>query len=109
MISDAAFAAMKPNAVVINIGRGPVIDQAALVRALDCKEDQRCGLWMYSRKSRSRTGDPIYKFENVLVSPHCADQTTDWLQHAMQFFLLQYERFCKGQPLENVVQKHLGY
>ena len=43
MISDAAFAAMKPNAVVINIGRGPVIDQAALVRALRGTENQRRG------------------------------------------------------------------
>lgn len=108
MISDAAFAAMKPNAVVINIGRGPVIDQAALVRALNEKRIKGAGLDVFE-KEPIPDGDPIYKFENVLVSPHCADHTKDWLNDAMRFFLAQYQRFAKGEPLENVVQKHLGY
>jgi phosphoglycerate dehydrogenase-like enzyme len=99
---------MKPNAVVTNIGRGPVIDQAALVRALTEKKIKGAALDVFEEEPIP-TGDPIYTFENVLVSPHCADQTTVWLQHAMQFFLLQYERFSKGQPLENIVEKHLGY
>lgn len=108
MISDAAFAAMKPNAVVINIGRGPVIDQAALVRALNEKRIKGAGLDVFEQEPIP-AGDPIYKFENVLVSPHCADHTKDWLNDAIRFFLRQYERFSNGQPLENVVQKHLGY
>jgi phosphoglycerate dehydrogenase-like enzyme len=107
-ISDAAFAAMKPNAVVINIGRGPVIDQAALVRALKAGRIKGAGLDVFEQEPIPK-GDPIYKFENVLVSPHCADHTKDWLTQAMRFFLLQYERFSNGQPLENIVQKHLGY
>ena len=108
MISDAAFAAMKPNAVVINIGRGPVIDQAALVRALTEKRIKGAGLDVFEQEPIP-PGDPIYKLENVLISPHCADHTRDWLNQAMRFFLVQYERFCKGQPLENIVEKHLGY
>ena len=54
-------------------------------------------------------GDPIYKLENVLISPHCADHTKDWLNDAMRFFIQQYDRFRTGQPLENIVEKHLGY
>lgn len=108
LISDSAFASMKPNAVVINIGRGPVIHQAALVRALVEKRIKGAGLDVFEQEPIP-PGDPIYKFENVLVSPHCADHTRDWLNQAMQFFLSQYERFCKGQPLENIVEKHLGY
>jgi phosphoglycerate dehydrogenase-like enzyme len=107
-INDAAFAAMKPNAVVINIGRGPVIDQAALVRALSAGRIKGAGLDVFEQEPIP-AGDPIYKFENVLVSPHCADHTKDWLNQAMRFFLRQYERFSNGQPLENIVQKHLGY
>ena len=64
---------------------------------------------MSSSRSRFPPGDPIYKFENVLVSPHCADQTKTWLRQAMRFFLQQYDRFSTGQPLENIVEKHLGY
>ncbi len=108
MIGDAAFAAMKPNAVVINIGRGPVIDQAALVRALADRKIKGAGLDVFELEPIP-PGDPIYKLENILISPHCADHTRDWLNHAMRFFLAQYQRFSKGQPLANIIDKHLGY
>ena len=47
--------------------------------------------------------------KNVLLSPHCADHTPGWLDRAMEFFLDNFERFRKGEPLENVVDKHAGY
>jgi phosphoglycerate dehydrogenase-like enzyme len=108
MISDAAFAAMKPSAVLINVGRGPVVDQAALVRALEQKKIRGAGLDVFEHEPIP-AGDPIWSFENVLVSPHCADHTRDWLNDAMRFFLAQYERFRKGEPLRNIVEKRLGY
>jgi phosphoglycerate dehydrogenase-like enzyme len=108
MIGEAQFAAMKPGAVMINIGRGPVIDQAAMVRALSERRIKGAGLDVFEHEPIP-PGDPIYKLENVLISPHCADHTADWLDQAMQFFLEQYERFSSGQPLRNVVEKHLGY
>jgi phosphoglycerate dehydrogenase-like enzyme len=108
MIGEAAFAAMKPNAVVINIGRGPVIDQAALVRALTQGRIKGAGLDVFEHEPIP-ADDSIWKLDNVLISPHCADHTADWLDQAMQFFLAQYQRFSSGQPLQNVVEKHLGY
>jgi len=54
-------------------------------------------------------GDPMYRLDNVLLSPHCADHTAEWLNHAMRVFLEQYRRFTRGEPLENVVDKNLGY
>jgi phosphoglycerate dehydrogenase-like enzyme len=108
MISDAQFAAMKPNAVVINVGRGPVIDEAALVRALTAKRIRGAGLDVFEKEPLP-PGDPMYKLENVLLSPHCADHTKDWLNDAMRFFLEQDRRFANGEPLENVVNKTLGY
>jgi phosphoglycerate dehydrogenase-like enzyme len=108
MISDAQFAAMKPTAVVINIGRGPVIDQAAMVRALTAKRIKGAGLDVFEVEPLP-PGDPMYKLENVLLSPHCADHTAQWLNQAMQFFLEQDRRFANGEALENVVTKSLGY
>ncbi len=108
MISDAQFAAMKPNAVVINVGRGPVIDQAAMVRALVQRRIRGAGLDVFEEEPIP-AGDPTWKLDNVLISPHCADHTRDWLNDAMCFFLRLYSRFEKGEPLENTVQKHLGY
>ena len=54
-------------------------------------------------------GHPFYKLENVLLSPHCADHTPDWLDNAMRFFIEQFTRFRKGEPLLNIVDKKLGY
>jgi phosphoglycerate dehydrogenase-like enzyme len=108
MINDAAFAAMKPTAVVINIGRGPVIDQEAMVRALTEKRIKGAGLDVFEQEPLP-AGDPMYRLENVLLSPHCADHTANWLNDAMRFFLDQYRRFTNGEALENVVNKNLGY
>jgi phosphoglycerate dehydrogenase-like enzyme len=108
MISDAQFAAMKPTAVVVNVGRGPVIDQTAMVRALTAKRIKGAGLDVFEQEPLP-PGDPMYSLENVLLSPHCADHTAEWLNQAMRFFLDQYRRFSNGEPLENVVNKNLGY
>ena len=108
MISDAQFAAMKPTAVVINVGRGPVIDQAAIVRALTAKRIKGAGLDVFEKEPLP-PGDPMYSLENVLLSPHCADHTAEWLNQAMQFFLEQDRRFSNAEPLQNIVNKSLGY
>jgi phosphoglycerate dehydrogenase-like enzyme len=108
MIGEPEFAAMKPNAVVINLGRGPVIDDAAMVRALTEKRIKGAALDVFDQEPLP-AGHPLYGLENVLLSPHCADHTPDWMEQAMRFFVAQFERFAKGEPLQNVVNKKLGY
>lgn len=108
MMSAAQFAAMKKSAVVINVGRGPVIDQAALVEALEQGRIRGAGLDVVEEEPLP-AGDPLWAMENVLLSPHTADHTKTWIDDAMRFFLEQYGRFRRGEPLENVVNKRLGY
>jgi phosphoglycerate dehydrogenase-like enzyme len=108
MIGDAAFAAMKPNAVLINIGRGPVVDEQALVRALSERRILGAALDVYDREPLPG-GHPFYQLDNVLLSPHSADHTPDWMDLAMRFFLEQFERFRKREPLSNIADKKLGY
>ena len=108
MIGEPEFAAMKASAVVINLGRGPVIDEAAMVRALAGKRIRGAALDVFDQEPLSE-GHPLYGLDNVLLSPHCADHTPDWLERAMQFFIDQFERFRKGEPLLNVVDKRRGY
>ena len=108
MIGEPEFAAMKPDAVAINVGRGPVIEEAALVKALSEKRIKGAALDVFDTEPLPQ-GHPFYKLENVLLSPHCADHTPDWLDQSMRFFLAQFERFRKGEPLKNVVDKKLGY
>jgi phosphoglycerate dehydrogenase-like enzyme len=108
MISDAEFAVMKPAAVVINVGRGPVIDESALLRALAAERIKGAGLDVFEHEPLP-AGHLLYKLDNVLLSPHCADHTADWQDQAMRFFLEQYRRFEKGDPLKSIVNKRLGY
>ena len=108
MIGKAELAVLKPDAVLINVGRGPVIDEKELIHALATGRIKGAALDVFDQEPLP-AGHPFYQLENVLLSPHCADNTSDWLDRAMQFFLVQLDRFRKGQPLANVVDKKLGY
>ncbi len=108
MINDAAFAVMKKTAVVMNIGRGPVIDEAALIRALESGRIRGAALDVFEQEPLA-DDSPLYKLENVLLSPHCSDHTSDWLDQAMEFFIDQFTRFATGQQLLNIVDKRAGY
>jgi len=63
---------------------------------------------MFSTRSRCPPAS-VLQAGKLLLSPHCADHTPDWLDQAMRFFLAQFERFRNGEPLRNVVDKKLGY
>ncbi len=108
MIGEAEFAAMKPTTVVMNVGRGPVINEEAMIAALSGGRIRGAALDVFDHEPLP-AGHPFYKLENVLLSPHCADHTPDWLDNAMKFFIEQYGRFRKSEPLLNVVDKKLGY
>ncbi len=108
LIGVPELSAMKPSAVLINVGRGPVIDEPALVRSLEEKRIRGAALDVFEHEPLPE-GHPFYRLENVLLSPHCADHTTGWLERSMELFLENFERFREGEPLKNVVDKRLGY
>jgi phosphoglycerate dehydrogenase-like enzyme len=110
MISDSEFKVMKPTAIVINVGRGPVIDEAAMIRALQNKRIAGASLDVFEEEPLSDTS-PLWNMENVLISPHCTDRTEDpdWLDLSMAAFIENFHRYQKGEALENVVDKKAGY
>src|ERR1700756_1514457 len=89
MISDAEFGSMKTSAVVINVGRGAVIDEEAMVRALSEKRIRGAGLDVFEQEPLPKES-ALYGMDNVLLSPHCADHIAGWTDDAMRFFLEQY-------------------
>jgi phosphoglycerate dehydrogenase-like enzyme len=99
---------MKPNAVLINLGRGPVVDEAALAKALEERWIKGAALDVFDEEPLP-DGHPFYKLDNLLLSPHCADHTPGWMNLAMQSFLDNFERFIRHQPLEQLVDKRNGY
>jgi phosphoglycerate dehydrogenase-like enzyme len=108
LIGARELAAMRPTAVLVNIGRGPVVDEAALVAALRARRIAGAALDVFDTEPLP-AGHPFYSLDNVLLSPHCADHTPDWLERAMRFFLDNFARFHKGEPLLSVVDKRMGY
>ena|ERR1700722_3007145 len=110
MIGDAQFKVMKPTAIVLNVGRGPVIDEAALVRALQNKQIAGASLDVYEHEPLPESS-ALWGMENVLISPHCTDRTEhpDWLDLSMQVFIDNFHRYQKGEALANLVDKKAGY
>jgi len=108
LIGEVELRAMKPAAILINVGRGPLVDEAALIAALRQKRIGGAALDVFDQEPLP-PGHPFYAFDNLLLSPHSADHTQDWQQRAMQLFLDNFDRYRKGQPLRNLVDKRRGY
>ncbi|MDZ7638748.1 MAG: NAD(P)-dependent oxidoreductase [Bryobacterales bacterium] len=108
LVGEAEIAGMKRSAVLINIGRGPVVSETALVEALREKRIKGAALDVFDVEPLPE-GHDFYDLENVLLSPHCADNTATWLDDSMRFFIENYGRFRAGEELKNVVSKELGY
>jgi len=110
MIGAEAFTVMKPTAIVINVGRGPVIDEAALIQALKDKKIAAAALDVFEKEPLP-SDHPFWNMPNVLISPHSADHTRepDWLDLAVQRFVDNFHRYQKREPLEALVDKKAGY
>ena len=108
LIGADMLAMMKPSAVLINVGRGPVIDEQAMIAALEANGIRGAALDVFEREPLPE-GHAFYRLGNVLLSPHTADHTVGWLEQSMELFLANFERFRKGEPLENIVDKRSGY
>ena len=110
LISGPAFAALKPGAFVVNVGRGPVIDETALIAALRERRVAGAALDVFEHEPLP-ADSPLWAMDNVLVSPHSADNTIapDSLQLTLDFFMQNFERYRNGEPLDNIVDKREGY
>jgi phosphoglycerate dehydrogenase-like enzyme len=108
MIGETEINSMKPRAILINVGRGSLVDEAALVRALEQEKIRGAALDVFEVEPLA-SGHPFYRLKTVLVSPHSTDHTPGWRDDALQCFMRNLERFMAGRPLENTVDKQAGY
>jgi phosphoglycerate dehydrogenase-like enzyme len=108
LMSRREFAVMKPDSVIMNVGRGPVIDEAAMVEALQSGKLRGAALDVFEEEPLPKES-PLWAMDNVLISPHCTDNTREWLNDAADFFLAQFSRWEKGETLKNLVDKRAGY
>ena len=108
LIDAEALAAMKSTAVLVNVGRGPVVDEEALVAALEQRRIRGAALDVFETEPLPE-GHPFWRLPNLLLSPHCADHVPGWVEDGTRVFLVNLRRFLRGEPLHNVVDKTRGY
>jgi phosphoglycerate dehydrogenase-like enzyme len=108
LITAERIAMMKRDAVLINVSRGAVVDERALIDALRERRIRGAALDVFETEPLPESS-PLWTLDNVLLSPHSADHTADAHDIAMTFFLENVERFRQGEPLQNVVNQHAGY
>jgi phosphoglycerate dehydrogenase-like enzyme len=108
MLGRREFEAMKPESIVMNVGRGPVIDEAAMIEALRSKQIRGAALDVFEVEPLPESS-PLWAMDNVLLTAHCVDHTGTWLEDAVVFFTEQFARWRKNEPLRNIVDKRAGY
>jgi phosphoglycerate dehydrogenase-like enzyme len=108
LIGEREIRAMKPTGVLVNVGRGAVVQEQPLVDALRARAIRGAALDVFETEPLP-AGHPFFGLDNVLLSPHCADQVPGWLDDAMASFLANLDRFLAGLPLQNVVDPRRGY
>jgi phosphoglycerate dehydrogenase-like enzyme len=108
LIGAAEIGAMKSSAVLINVGRGPVIDEAALIHALQTGGIRGAALDVFDTEPLP-ADHPFWNMPQVFVSPHTADRVEGFLQPAWESFLENLSRFRRGHTLLNIVDKQAGY
>lgn len=109
MIDANAFRHAKTGLVFINLGRGPVVDETALIHALSTNQLRGAALDVFVEEPLPSTS-PLWDLPNVLLSPHNMDQTATFMHEACEFFVYEnLPRFICGEPLLNPVDKQLGY
>jgi phosphoglycerate dehydrogenase-like enzyme len=108
IVGARELAALRRHAVIVNVARGAVVDEDALVQALRAGTLRGAALDVFEQEPLP-AGHPFYALEEVLLSPHSADQVAGWREEANAVFLDNLERYRAGRPLLNPVDKRLGY
>ncbi len=109
LVGDKEFAAMKPGTMFMNVGRGGVIDTAALIRSLRSGHLGGAILDVYPQEPLPGS-HPLWKAPNLIMIPHVAmDDIDRFLSHCLDIAFENLRRTLAGRPLRNVVRPSLGY
>ncbi len=108
MIGREQFAVMRPGAVLINISRGALVDEDALIEALREGRLGGAGLDVFLQEPLPPTS-PLWDMPNVLITPHRAGSSPHYDLRATELFCDNLARYLHGQPLRNLVDPVRGY
>ncbi len=108
LIGEKELRIMKPTAYLINIARGDIVDEGALIRALDEHWIAGAGLDVFATEPLP-AGSRLWEFPNVIFSPHIAGVMEDYYIRATELFCKNLRRYLNGKNLLNVIDKKKGY
>lgn len=103
-----ALRSMRSTAYLINIARGEIVDEAALLTALSQNWIAGAGLDTFSTEPLP-SDSPFWSLPNVVITPHCSGMTPRIVDRTIALFLDNLERYRTGKPLRNVVDQSVGY
>lgn len=108
LIGERELRLMRPSAMLVNVGRGSVLDELALAEALAAGTIAGAALDVFEREPLAED-HPLWNAPNVLITPHMASDADDWRQRVMDVFSENLRRYLANEPLLNVIDKQRGY
>lgn len=108
LLGPKEFAAMKANPFIVNVGRGPTIDQNALIDALRNGLVSGAGLDVFEEEPLA-DNSPLWTMPNVIITSHYAGATPHYHERALDILLDNLQRYQHNKPLRNIVDKQRGY
>lgn len=108
MVDASTFRAMKQDSVLINVARGAIVDEPALIDALRANQIRGAYLDVFVKEPLP-SESPFYSLPNAIITPHNSPFSQNVMEHMTAVFLENFRRYIKGEPLISVVDKRLGY
>lgn len=108
MINAEVLSNMKPSAFLVNIARGAVIDEQALIGALKDKKIGGAGLDVFEQEPLPKDS-PLWGLDNVILTPHVSGNNTRYHDRAVALFAENLRRYVENQTLLNRLNRDLGY
>jgi D-3-phosphoglycerate dehydrogenase len=108
MIDAAALARMKPGSILVNVARGPLVDEVALVAALETGHLDSAALDVTPDEPPAASS-PLWTAPRLIITPHVAGQSKRRIDAMTEFFCDNLRRYLRGESLRNLVDKRLGF
>jgi phosphoglycerate dehydrogenase-like enzyme len=108
LLNAARMAKLPKHCIVVNVGRGNAVDEAALIAALKEKRIAGAALDVFAQEPLP-ADSPLYDTPNLVMTPHIAGNRPDYDDLAFGIFVENLKLYAEGQPLKNVVERGRGY
>ena len=109
LMNASAFAAMKPGSVLVNVARGEIVDEDALVAALKSEHLRGAALDVYDGEFERLPDERLWADPRVLITPHTSGGTDENRHRAIEVFCENLQAYLANRPMKNVVDWQLGY